>query len=172
MRTFVLFLIGLTFGAAGGFVVAAGNGITFDGHDHTDSAQHGGMADMDHAAMGHGDMDYAMMHDQPLEMDAVDAISLDIMVMQDPMSGYNLHVTVGNFIFAPKSASLAHVEGEGHAHVYANGAKLGRLYGPWMHLDSLPKGDVVIEVTLNTNDHRPLAVDGTPIAAKATVIVE
>ena len=162
MRTFVLFLIGLTFGAAGGFVVAAGNGITFDGHDHAAAAHHEGVAGMDHA----------MMHDQPLEMDAAAAPSLDIMVIQDPMSGYNLHVMASNFIFAPESASLAHVNGEGHAHVYANGVKLGRLYGPWMHLDSLPKGDIEIEVTLNTNDHRPLAVDGTPIAAKITVTVE
>ncbi len=172
MRTFVLFLIGLTFGAASGFVLAAGNGITFDGHDHADAAQHGGMVGTDHATVGHGNMDHAMMHDLPLEMDATVAPSLDIMVMKDPMSGYNLHVMVGNFSFAPKSASLAHVDGKGHAHVYANGVKLGRLYGPWMHLDSLPKGDVKIEVTLNTNDHRPLTVDGTPIAAKTTVTVE
>jgi hypothetical protein len=36
----------------------------------------------------------------------------------------------------------------------------------------LPKGDVTVEVTLNSNDHRPLAVDGTPISARTTLTVE
>lgn len=164
MRTFMLFLIGLTFGAAGGFVVAAANGITLDGHDHTDAAHHG--------AAGHAGMAHAMMHDQPLDISADQAPTLDIAVIKDPMTGYNLHVMVDGFAFAPKSASLPHAAGEGHAHVYANGAKIGRLYSAWMHLDALPKGDVEIEVTLNTNDHRPMAVNGTPIAARTTVAVD
>lgn len=162
MRTFMLFLIGLTFGAAGGFVVAAAIGFTFDGHDHADSAQHAGMAGMDHS----------MMHDQTLDIDAASSPKLTVTVKKDPMAGYNLHVMAESFAFAPQSASKAHVAGEGHAHVYINGVKLGRLYGPWMHLDNLPKGKVEITVTLNTNDHRPLAVDGMPIAATATVTVE
>ena len=167
MRTLVLFLIGLTFGAAGGFVVAAGNGITFAGHDHSDPTQHGAMAGMDH-----GEMDHSMMHDQPLEVASASPPKVSIMVTDDPMAGHNLHVMVGDFVFAPKSASLAHVDGEGHAHVYANGVKIGRLYGPWMHLDKLPKVEAEIEVTLKTNDHRPLAMDGVTIAAKTTVTVE
>lgn len=166
MRTLVLFLIGLTFGAAGGFVYAAANGITLDGHDH---ASHGGM---DHAAMGHGSEDHAAMHDTPLEVVAADAPALKIMVSKDPMAGYNLHVMPTNFKFAPEDASKAHIAGEGHAHVYANGTKLGRLYGPWMHLDQLPKGAVEISVTLNTNDHRPFAVNGQPVAASQTITVD
>ncbi|WP_232222857.1 hypothetical protein [Sulfitobacter guttiformis] len=165
----MLFVIGLTFGAAGGFVVAAANGITFDGHDH---AQIGAHAGMDHAAMGHGDMDHSAVHDQAFEVAADIAPELEVMVMKDPMAGYNLNVMVKDFIFSPTSASLAHVPGEGHAHVYVNGVKLSRLYGEWMHLDALPKGTVEIEVSLNTNDHRPLAVNGVPIEAKTTITVE
>ena len=44
-RTLALFAIGLIFGGGIGFALAAGNGITFDGHDHGDAAQHGGMVD-------------------------------------------------------------------------------------------------------------------------------
>ncbi|WP_311201703.1 hypothetical protein [Sulfitobacter sp. S190] len=159
MRTFALFVIGLVFGAAGGFVVAAGNGITFDGHDHADPAHHGGM-------------DHAAMHDQPLELDAADAPTLDIALSADPMAGYNLHIMAGNFSFDPRSASLDHAPGRGHAHVYINGDKWGRVYGPWVHLDNLPAGDVEIRVTLNSNDHRPLSVDGSAIAATTNVTVE
>lgn len=71
-----------------------------------------------------------------------------------------------------KIASGDHKPGEGHAHVYVNGAKIGRLYGPWLHLPNLPKGEVTVEVTLNANDHRPLAVNGAPITAREVLTVE
>lgn len=41
-----------------------------------------------------------------------------------------------------------------------------------MHLDALPKGEVRIEVSLNTNDHRPLAIDVVPIAAETVITVK
>ncbi len=160
MRTLALFIIGTLFGATGGFLLAAANGVTLDGHDHADPAAHG---------MPHEGMDHAMMHDQPIEVDAATAPTLAITMTKDPMAGYNLHVVTENFTFDPQNASTTPVNGRGHAHVYANGVKLGRLYGPWMHLDKLPEGDVEIKVTLNSNDHRPLAVNGTPISASATV---
>lgn len=169
-RTLPLFLIGLLFGGGIGFSIAAGNGITFDGHDHGDPAPRGGA--IDHAAMDHSAMgDHAMMHDTPLEISAADAPTLSIMVMNDPMAGYNLHVMTGNFSFSPQNASLAHVPGQGHAHVYVNGVKLARLYSSWMHLDALPTGNVTIEVSLTSNDHRPFAMNGTNITASTTLTV-
>ena len=160
MRTLALFLIGLIFGGGIGFVTAAGMGVTFDGHDHSDPAHHGTMA-------GH-----AMNHDTPIELNAAAAPTLDIALSKDPMAGYNLHVMVTDFEFSPQRASLAHAAGQGHAHVYVNGEKQGRLYGPWVHLASLPKGEVLVEVTLNSNNHQPLSVNGTPIKATTTVEVE
>ncbi len=159
-RTLALFVIGLIFGGGIGFTIAAGNGVTFDGHDHLDPALHG------------ADTDHAMMHDTPIDVPAADAPQIMILVTPDPMAGYNLHVTVENFAFSPQNASLDNITGQGHAHIYINGNKLGRLYGAWMHLDALPKGKVAIKVTLNTNDHRPIAVDGTAISAVQTITVE
>jgi hypothetical protein len=95
-----------------------------------------------------------------------------MMLKPDPMAGYNLHVLVDNFAFSPEGASLAPVPGQGHAHVYINGEKHARLYGEWMHIASLPKGEVAVEVTLNSNDHRPLSVDGTQISASTKLTVE
>ena len=158
-RTLSLFVIGLIFGGGIGFTIAAGNGITFDGHDHSNPAHHGGG-------------NHAMMHDTPIDVPTADAPDVAISITPDPMAGYNLNVVTENFAFSPQNASLDNVTGEGHAHVYINGEKLGRLYSPWMHLDTLPKGDVEIEVTLNTNDHRPLAVNGTAISATQTITVE
>ncbi|WP_369682774.1 hypothetical protein [Roseovarius sp. M141] len=68
-----------------------------------------------------------------------------------------------------RAVGLVDVPGEGHAHVYVNGEKLGRLYGAWMHLPRLPPGEVIVLVTLNSNTHGPLAVDGTLFAAITTL---
>ena len=159
-RSLPLFAIGLIFGGGIGFTLAAANGVTFDGHDHGDPAHHGTA------------MDHAKMHDTPIDVPLEDAPQVAVHLTADPMVGYNLHVVTKNFAFSPQNASLANVTGEGHAHVYVNGKKLSRLYGAWMHLDDLPAGEVEVEVTLNTNDHRPLRVAGVPIAAKTTLVVE
>lgn len=160
-RSLALFAIGLVFGGGVGFVVAAGNGVTFDGHDHGD-----------HAAQGHGSTGHDMLHDTPVDVPAENAPIVTMMLKPDPMAGYNLHVMVDNFTFSPEGASLAAVPGQGHAHVYVNGEKLSRLYGEWMHIASLPKGEVTVDVTLNSNDHRPLAVNGALISTSTTLTVE
>ena len=165
-RTLSLFVIGLVFGGGLGFAIAAGNGVTFDGHDHADPSAHGG-------AMDHGSgSDHEMMHDTPIELPAADAPEISMELTADPMAGYNLQIITRNFAYAPGQASQAHAPGEGHAHVYINGEKLGRVYGPWLHIATLPKGEVTVEVTLNSNDHRPLSVDGTAISASTTLTVD
>lgn len=163
-RSLALFAIGLVFGGGIGFAIAASNGVTFDGHDHGDPAAHGGM--------DHGSADHARMHGQPIDIAASDAPNLAVRVKPDPMSGHNLYVETDGFAFAPQNASGDNQPGEGHAHVYVNGTKIGRLYGPWLHLPNLPKGEVTVEVTLNANDHRPLAVNGAPITAREVLTVE
>ncbi len=77
-----------------------------------------------------------------------------------------------NFRFSPENASTADVPGEGHAHVYVNGTKLARLYGNWMHIGDLPKGEVEVSVSLNANSHSPLMVDDEPVSAMVTVQVD
>lgn len=175
-RALGLFVIGLVFGGGIGFAIAAANNVAFEPHDHSDPAQHGVGMDhsmADHAGMAHGDdAAHAALHNTPLEVEGTAPPSVSIMVSPDPMSGHNLHVIVENFTFSPQNASGADVPGEGHAHVYANGVKLGRLYGPWFHLENLPKGTVDIKVTLTSNTHQPLAVDGVLVEATKQVTVE
>jgi hypothetical protein len=163
-RSLALFAIGLIFGGGIGFAIAASSGVTFDGHDHGDPAAHGGM--------DHGGADHARMHSQPIALAAEDAPSVAIRVTPDPMSGHNLYVETEGFAFAPQNASGDNQPGEGHAHVYVNGTKIGRLYGSWLHLPDLPSGEVTVEVTLNANDHRPFAVNGAPITAREVLTVE
>lgn len=159
-RSIPLLLIGLVFGGGIGFVTAASNGVTLDGHDHSDPAHHGAGVSHDH---GH-----SMPYDVPA---GADAPGVSVQVTPDPATGWNLHVMPTAFRFAPENASRAHVPGEGHAHVYVNGAKLARLYGDWMHIGELPEGKVKIGVGLYTNDHRPIHAGGVAVADEITVTV-
>ena len=161
-RALWLFLIGVVFGGGLGFAIAAANGVTFDGHDHA----------MDHGADTHGETDAAELHDAPLEVSAVDAPEISLLVEPDRDAGWNLQVKTRNFEFAPREAGNAPTAGQGHAHLYINGVKQGRIYGDWTHIPALPAGEVLIEVLLNANDHQPLAVAGQKIAAQTRLIVE
>lgn len=169
-RSIPLLLIGLFFGGGIGFTIAAGSGATLDGHDHSDPSHHGAAAATAQPAAGaHG----AHAHDMPLELSAdAPAPGVALSVAPDPASGWNLRVRVSHFRFAPENASGAHVPGEGHAHLYVNGVKRARLYGEWLHLDRLPEGSTAIEVGLYSNDHRPLHVDGEPVADRIVLEVE
>ncbi|MFD3191666.1 hypothetical protein ACFMPD_15515 [Sedimentitalea sp. HM32M-2] len=166
-RSLSLFGIGLVFGGGVGFLVAAANGVTLDGHDHADPAAHGAHGGHSAAAMTHDHGDAAAI-DLPA---GTNAPTVNIRVVQDPMSGWNLQVMTQNFRFAPDRASTGHVAGEGHAHVYLNGLKISRLYGDWLHIPALPRGDTQVTVSLNANDHSPLTVAGAPLSASTIVTV-
>ena len=97
------------------------------------------------------------------------APTLSIQVRPDPVSGWNINIEVTNFRFAPQNAGKAHHPGEGHGHLYLDGRKVARLYGAWHHLSELPGPSAMIAVTLNSNDHRPLAVDGVPLRASQSI---
>ena len=131
-------------------------------------------------AQGHGAESMAMRaadgghhHGEPLSLPpGPSAPTLGIAITPDPKSGWNLRIETTNFRFSPEHASGPHRAGEGHAHAYVNGRKVARVYGPWFHLDALPKGEVAVTVTLNSNDHRPLAVEDAPLEVTRTLTVE
>ena len=160
MRSISLVIIGGIFGAMIGFLVAAGYGITLDGHDHT--TDHHNLAETQ--AHKHGDMiDLSDMSNPP---------SVKLMAMKDTVSGWNLHVQTQNFTFAADQSGGAHEAGYGHAHLYVDDVKISRLYGEWAHLGDLTPGEHVIRVTLNANSHEALANGGTMIAAEVKVTQE
>ena len=92
-------------------------------------------------------------------------------VTPDAMKGHNLILRTRGFRFAPEHASGKHVTGEGHAHLYVDGVKRTRLYGPAFYLGDLGPGRHTIRVTLNANDHRDYLRGGKALAAQATVTV-
>ncbi len=98
--------------------------------------------------------------------------TIEIQAFEDPVSGYNLQITLTNFSFSPESAGLEHVAGEGHAHLYVDGVKVGRVYSEWVHVANLSPGLHEIKVTLNTNDHASLVYQEQTIVDQVVVSVE
>jgi hypothetical protein len=118
-----------------------------------------------HAHDGHS-------HDDPVAVDWDDGeVTIEVTVEEDPKSGWNAFVDLSGMALSPENVSGDHVAGEGHLHIYANGQKLGRLYGTATHISALPDGDVEISVVAYTNDHMPYLLDGQPISAGVTITV-
>ena len=92
-------------------------------------------------------------------------MSVALIVTTDPISGANVQILTEGFTFAPENVNGAHVEGEGHAHIYVDDVKISRVYTPWYHLGSLTPGEHEIRVTLNANSHQEYAIGGTNVEA-------
>lgn len=109
----------------------------------------------------------AMTHMHPMtELDPslpVPAVSVE--AIPDEKDGYNIHVTTEHFAFTPEMVNGDVVSNSGHAHIYVNGTKVARLYGPWFNLPSsaLQSGRNEVMVTLNANDHSEWSRDGMHI---------
>jgi hypothetical protein len=156
MRNPLAFLIiGLFFGTGLGFLLAASQGVTLNGHDHADHST-------------------AETHDHtPLQAVALaddgTAPTLATTLHPDAVSGWNLEIQTTRFQFTPESVNGENTSNTGHAHIYLDGVKLARTYGPWFHIATLESGDHILAVELNANDHSPLSINGTPIRVERTL---
>lgn len=113
-------------------------------------------------------------HDEQIDVTGPDAPTVSLAVSPDPKSGWNVKIDTTNFEFAPERASLDHVSGEGHAHIYVDGVKISRVYGQWFYLDNKfvgGPGEHEVKVNLNANDHSPLAVDGEEVSDTQVITV-
>lgn len=135
----------------------AAHGGDGDGHAHGGGGSHGG-----------GDM-AAMSHDEAIALD--DAVSVALEADVDDDGGVNVRILTDNWRWSPENVNGAHIAGEGHAHIYADGVKLNRVYGPRYHIAGLEAGEREIRVTLNANSHNELRVNGEPLEAALTVNV-
>lgn len=101
--------------------------------------------------------------------------TVDVSVTKDPKSGWNVFADVANLTFAAEAAGLDHVDGEGHLHLYVDGEKVSRLYGPWTHIpaNSMTAGTHEIMVGVNANTHAEYDNgNGQAVMAMATIEVD
>jgi copper(I)-binding protein len=80
--------------------------------------------------------------------------------------GFEMRLSIENFAFVRVEDGTPHVPVEGHAHIYLNGLKLGRLYDTRFDIGALSPGSYDLRVALNSHDHRPYLADGVPVAAQ------
>jgi len=165
-RTMGLVLLAAFFGALSGFLLAAGNGITLDGHDHDDPSHHQTVS----AVHGNNAPVHAHAHDEMFD-GGDQPPRLQLALTPDAGGGWTLNLITKNFQFAPENVGGEAVLGEGHAHLYIDGVKITRLYSAWHHLGGLGKGQHEIMVSLNAHDHRVFAADGQPVQAMVIVDV-
>jgi hypothetical protein len=59
--------------------------------------------------------------------------------------------------------------GEGHLHLYVDGAKHTRMYGSWFYLEGLAPGAHALRVEAVANNHAPYHHGGEPVSATAAV---
>ncbi len=88
--------------------------------------------------------------------------TVEFSVIQDAASGFNVHIETTNFVWAPDLVNGDRVAGEGHAHIYVDGVKIGRFYGPDAHITAGTL-DSTFEVYLAAHDHAEFSVDGEAI---------
>lgn len=112
--------------------------------------------------------DHAM---HPDGQEAARQLSVSVIAEPDAIAGANVSISVDGFVFTPEDVNQDHVDGQGHAHVYVDGKKIGRVYGPSIHLGTLSEGDHEIRVTLNANTHADYMLDGQVVEAVTTVHV-
>ncbi|MBB4932222.1 hypothetical protein F4561_003042 [Lipingzhangella halophila] len=100
-----------------------------------------------------------------------EAPSVELEAEPDAHNGWNVHLITDGFEFTPQKSGDEARGGQGHAHLYVDGEKYGRMYGPWFHLpaEAVADGEHTLRVTLNADDHTTWAVDGEPVQAEQDV---
>jgi ribosomal protein L31 len=129
-------------------------------------------SDGEHGSHGdsQGDM-HSDMHGGEL-VESANPPAVELTITKDPKSGWNVFADVSGLTFAADAAGLDNVDGEGHLHLYVDGKKVERLYGPWTHIGSLEAGTREVSVEVNANSHA--AYDdgsGNPVMAMTTIEV-
>ena len=104
-------------------------------------------------------------------IEAPPGLSVSVSAAPDDESGANLSIATTGLTFAPDKVDQPHVPGEGHAHVYVDGVKLGRVFANDHYISDMDPGERTIRITLNANSHEQYAIDGQPVEATTTVVI-
>ena len=121
------------------------------------------------AAGGEPSHDHSAKEPGPIE--SAVPVSMELAAEVDPAGGLHIRIATENWRWAPEEVNQESRPGVGHAHIYANGEKLSRIYGPEHYVADLPPGQYEIRVDLNDNAHNALTVNGEPLDATTAVTI-
>jgi len=108
-------------------------------------------------------------HPNTYEATSTNPPTVKILVTEDAKSGYNIQLETENFEFTPQNINKENTAGQGHAHLYVDGVKISRLYGPNFHYDKNFEGSKTFKIVLNTNNHDTFTVNGEAIETSVVV---
>lgn len=103
-------------------------------------------------------------------MEASEPLAIGMDVAIEDGGGINIHIMTEGWRWTPENVNEDHVPGEGHAYIYVDGVKTS-VYTPYYHIPGLEAGSHHIRVALHANNHDEMHVNGFPVEAVATVIV-
>ena len=109
------------------------------------------------------------MDDGPIESSV--PVSLEINAEADRNGGVHVAINTEGWRWAPEEVNGANSDGAGHAHVYADGVKLSRVYGNYYYIPALESGTREIKVSLNSNGHSELTWQGDLLESAVSVSV-
>ncbi len=121
----------------------------------------------DDGTSGHG---HGSMSQDAIESEV--PVGVEISAAAEPGGGVNVFIATENWRWAPEEVNKDHSPGAGHAHVYVDGVKVNRVYGPAYHLTGLSPGTHEVRVTLTTNSHDEMLVNGELVEDTVMVTVE
>ena len=121
------------------------------------------MSSMSGGGAASGSMDHG-----PVESAAPVSVDISATVTE---GGVHVKIDTEGWRWAPGEVNSANRDGTGHAHIYADGVKLSRVYGPYHYLPSLESGSHELRVSLNDNGHNELTWQGRALEATTTVFV-
>ena len=98
-------------------------------------------------------------------------VSVAITAEPDAQGGVDVQIVAEGFRFAPELVDQPHTTGAGHAHIYVDGVKLGRVFEDQYHIEELAPGEHEIRVSLNTNDHGELTFNGEKVDSTLTLTI-
>ena len=99
------------------------------------------------------------------------ALAVDFAAEVTEAGSVHVNITTEGWHWAPEEVNEANADGAGHAHIYANGVKLSRIYGPYYYLDGLEPGTHELRVALNTNSHEELTWQGHPLESTSVITI-
>lgn len=111
------------------------------------------------------------LHSDSITVESETPVSVAITAEPDAHGGVNVRIATEGFRFAEELVDQPHAPGVGHAHIYVDGEKLGRVFDSEYHIPELSPGEREIRVSLNINDHSELVYDGANVESTVTVTV-
>ncbi len=135
----------------------------------TSGREHTATGSQDSPNMSGGAMDHGSTDHGPAE--SAVPVSVDISAEVAENGGVHVGINTEGWRWAPEEVNGANSDGAGHAHIYADGVKLSRVYGNYHYIPALEAGTREIKISLNSNDHSELMWQGELLESVVPVTV-